>query len=88
MSEITYEILEPVAIISRNGNGLTKQVNRISWNNQPAVIDIRAWSAKGKPYKGITLTLDEARALREALNNVLNRMGVLTNEQQEHRNSE
>lgn len=55
----------------------------ISWNGRPATVDIRAWSAKNKPYKGIVLTIAEAVALKE----VLNRMEVLKNEQQECGNS-
>lgn len=67
MSDCTFTIEKHIATLSGGEEGVSKQINRISWNGKPAVIDIRAWSSKGKPYKGITLSADEAKALKEAL---------------------
>ena len=67
MSDCTFTIEKHIATLSGGEEGVTKQINRISWNGKPAVIDIRAWSGKGKPYKGITLDESEAKALKEAL---------------------
>lgn len=67
MSDCTFNIEKHIATLSGSEGEVTKQVNLISWNDKAAVIDIRTWSSKGKPYKGITLTIDEAKALKEAL---------------------
>lgn len=67
MSDCTFTIEKHIATLSGGEGEVTKQINRISWNGKPAVIDIRAWSGKGKPYKGITLDKSEAKALKEAL---------------------
>lgn len=67
MSDCTFNIEKHIATLSGSEGEVQKQVNLVSWNDKPATIDIRAWSSKGKPYKGITLTIDEAKALKEAL---------------------
>lgn len=67
MSDCTFNIERHIATLSGSEGEVQKQINLVSWNDKPATIDIRAWSSKGKPYKGITLTIDEAKALKEAL---------------------
>lgn len=67
MSDCTFTIEKHIATLSGGENEVSKQINLVSWNGKPAVIDIRAWSGKGKPYKGITLSADEVKALKEAL---------------------
>lgn len=67
MSDCTFNIEQRIATLSGGEGEVTKQINLISWNGKPPVIDIRTWSSKGKPYKGITLTPDEAKVLKEAL---------------------
>ena len=65
-----YEIVELVAVLSQSGD-TTKELNRISYNGQPAKYDLRSWrraDGEEKLLKGLTLTEDEARALKEALN--------------------
>lgn len=68
MSDCTFNIEKHIATLSGSEGEVTKQVNLISWNDKAAVLDIRAWSGKGKPYKGVTLSWSEAIALRDALN--------------------
>lgn len=68
MNECTFNIEKHIATLSGSEEEVTKQVNLISWNDKAAVLDIRAWSSKGKPYKGVTLSWSEAIALRDALN--------------------
>lgn len=67
MSDCTFNIEKHIATLSGSEGEVTKQVNLVSWNDKPATIDIRAWSGKMKPYKGITLTIDEAKTLKEVL---------------------
>lgn len=65
-----YEVVEQVAVLSQSGD-TTKELNRVSYNGSPAKYDLRSWRRAGgeeKLLKGLTLTDEEARALRDALN--------------------
>lgn len=68
MADIKFEIIETLGVISTSSKGWTTEVNRVSWNDKPAKIDIRDWSPDHeKVGKGITLTDEEAQALKEIL---------------------
>lgn len=68
MSEIKYEIIEKLGILSESTNGWTKELNLISWNGGTPKYDIRDWSPDHeKMGKGITLTDEEAKKLKELL---------------------
>ena len=70
---ITFRMERPIAVLSRNERGYTKEINLISWNGSDPKYDIRNWHPdRQKCGKGIALTEEEARALMDALNNVLN----------------
>lgn len=65
-----YEIVEKVAVLSQSRD-TTKELNRVSYNGSPAKCDLRSWrrtDGEEKLLKGLTLTDEEARALKEALN--------------------
>lgn len=65
-----YEVVEQVAVLSQSGD-TTKELNRVSYNGSPAKYDLRSWKradGEEKLLKGLTLTDEEARALRDALN--------------------
>jgi len=69
MSEIKYEIVKKIGVLSKAGSGWTKELNLISWNDREAKYDIRDWSADGeKMGKGVTLSREEMSALKELLN--------------------
>ena len=69
MSEIKYELVKKLGSISENAKGWKKEVNLISWNDNAAKYDIRDWSPDGsKMGKGITLTNEEIKSLRDLLN--------------------
>lgn len=71
MSDIKFEIIETLGVISTSSKGWTTEVNRVSWNDKPAKIDIRDWSPDHqKMGKGITVTDEEAQALKEILENI------------------
>lgn len=70
MSDIKFSIEQSIAVLSGNEGEITKQINYISWDEKPPVIDIRTWSSKNQPYKGVTLTISEAQALKTALNSL------------------
>ena len=68
MSEIKYEIIEKLGILSESTKDWTKELNLISWNGGTPKYDIRDWSPDHeKMGKGITLTDEEAKKLKELL---------------------
>ncbi len=65
-----YEITEHIATLSENGN-TAKQLNKVSYNGGAPKYDLRQWrnvDGEARMLKGITLSDEEARALKEALN--------------------
>lgn len=71
MSEIKYEIIKKLGVLSKSASGWAKEVNLISWNDRDAKYDIRDWSADGeKMGKGVTLSREELLALKELLNKI------------------
>jgi len=69
MAEITFEIIEEIGIIAEKSKGWRTEINLVSWNSGKAKYDIRDWSPKReKMGKGITLSYDEIKQLKEILN--------------------
>ena len=71
MADIKYEIEKELGVISESTKGWRKELNLISWNGKEAKYDLRDWAPEhDKMGKGITLTLDELKALKELLNDI------------------
>jgi len=71
MTEIKYEIVKKIGVLSQAGSGWTKELNLISWNDREPKYDLRDWSADGeKMGKGVTLSREELSALKELLNTI------------------
>ena len=69
MPEIKYELIKSIGIVSEGKNGWNKELNLIKWNEREAVYDIRTWSPdREKMGKGITISVEEAKVLRDMLN--------------------
>ena len=69
---ITCEIVEPIAVLSENEKGYTKEINLISWNGAEPKFDIRNWHpGRERSGKGITLTKEEIINLMDAMEEVL-----------------
>ena len=69
MSDITYEIVMQLGVISQSSSGWTKELNLIRWNDRPPKYDIRDWSADHSQMgRGVTLSREELLALRDLLN--------------------
>ena len=69
MSEIKYEIIKNIAVLSTSASGWSKELNLISWSDREPKYDLRDWSADhSKMGKGVTLTKEELLALKELLN--------------------
>jgi hypothetical protein len=69
MAEIKYEITEELAVLSESARGWTKEVNLVSWNDREPKLDIREWSPEHERMgKGVTISKEEAKLLRDVLN--------------------
>ncbi len=63
-------IVEELATLSESGSW-RKQLNIVQWGNNIAKYDIRSWNEDNtKMGKGVTLSLEEIRTLKKALNNL------------------
>ncbi|MDD3395372.1 MAG: PC4/YdbC family ssDNA-binding protein [Anaerotignum sp.] len=61
------EITKTYGVISEGK--LNKEVNLISWNGRKEQIDIRGWNdTHTECGKGVVLSMEEAKALRDILN--------------------
>ena len=71
MAEIKYEVVKELGVLSETGNGWTKEINLVSWNDRSPVYDIRTWSeGKDRMGKGITLNAEEIKELKALLNSI------------------
>jgi hypothetical protein len=71
MSEIKYEIIKKIGVLSKSDSGWAKELNLISWNERDAKYDIREWSPdRERRGKGVTLSKEELLALKELLNKI------------------
>ena len=71
MAEIKFEIEKELGSISESPKGWTKELNLISWNGKEAKYDLRDWAPEHeKMGKGVTLTNDELKQLKELLNSM------------------
>jgi hypothetical protein len=71
MAAIKYEIKEKLGILSNSSKGWAKELNLISWNEREPKYDIRDWdTGNEKMGKGVTLSKEELKALRDLLNDM------------------
>ena len=66
--DVTFEIMEEIGIISTQDTGWTREINLVRWNGGVAKYDIRDWApGNEKMGKGISMSLEELKALKEIL---------------------
>ncbi|AJD27376.1 hypothetical protein G8E05_07950 [Clostridium botulinum] len=71
MADIKFEIKDKLGVISESSKGWTKELNLISWNGKQAKYDLRDWAPEHeKMGKGVTLSAEELKSLKEILNNM------------------
>lgn len=71
MAEIKFEIEKELGSISESPKGWTKELNLISWNGKETKYDLRDWAPEHeKMGKGVTLTNDELKQLKQLLNSM------------------
>ncbi len=70
MSEIKYDIVKEIGVLSVSSKGWRRELNVISWNDGPPKYDIRDWAPnREKMNKGITLSEEEMEKLIALLEN-------------------
>lgn len=71
ISDIKYEIEKELGVVSETVKGWKKELNLISWNSKEAKYDLRDWAPDyEKMGKGITLSKEELKSLKELLNSI------------------
>ncbi len=69
MTNLKFEIKESIGTLSESSKGWTKELNLISWNNREPKYDLRDWAPDhAKMGKGVTLSAEELKKLRDLLN--------------------
>lgn len=69
MADIKFEIIKGLGIVSESPKGWKKELNLISWNEKEPKYDLRDWNPEHKKMgKGITLSAEELKKLRDILN--------------------
>ena len=67
--QISYKIVEQIAVLHESPGGWRKELNLICWNDKEPKYDIRDWApGNSKMGKGVTLSAEEASQLKKALN--------------------
>ena len=67
-TEISFEIVEHIGVLSTGSKGWTKELNLVSWNGREPKCDLREWSPEHeKMGKGVTLSKEELDALKGIL---------------------
>ena len=66
--EVKFDIIEEIGVLSEGSRGWRKELNLVSWNGAKPKYDIREWAPdREKMGKGVTLTEEEAKKLKELL---------------------
>lgn len=67
--DIIFEIKETTEVLLESAKGWKEELNLISWNDKETKYDIKYWDEEHKKMaKGVTLTTDELKKLRDVLN--------------------
>lgn len=75
MNESRFEIEEHIGNITAEDKPVKKELNLVSWNGRKPAYDLRSWKydemgSRIAAFKGIVITVDEPKALKELLNSM------------------
>ena len=71
MSDIKFEIMQELGILSESAKGWKKELNLVSWNGAAPKYDLRDWAPNHeKMGKGLTMTSEEVEVLKDILNSI------------------
>ena len=63
-----FEIVKNIVTLSTEKGGWSKELNLVSFNDAPPKYDLRSWDPDHqKMGKGVTLSKEEMKALKEAI---------------------
>ena len=65
--QINFKLERRIGALSKSKTGWTKELNLVVWDEKYVKYDIRTWDPAGKPGRGVTLTLEEAKELHRLL---------------------
>ena len=66
--EINCIITREIAVLSSAQSGWQLELNEVAWNGKEAKLELRRWAPNHeKCNRGVTLTVQEAKALLSAL---------------------
>ncbi|TZE81982.1 YdbC family protein [Calorimonas adulescens] len=69
---VKFKIIQNLGILFASSKGWKKEINLISWDGREPKYDIRDWDPEHKRMsKGITLTAEELKKLKEILDNMI-----------------
>ena len=71
MAGLKFDIKENLGTLSESSKGWKKELNYISWNDNEPKYDLREWDpTHEKMGKGVTLTAEELKKLKNLLNDM------------------
>lgn len=71
MADIKFEVKKSLGVLSEGSRGWQKEINLMSWNENAPKYDIRDWAPEhAKMGKGVTLSAEELKVLRDILNDM------------------
>lgn len=71
MNKAEFQIVEHIGTLS--GGKVSTELNLVEWGRMKPAYDLRRWKldeGEKVPCKGLTLSADELRTLRDILNNM------------------
>lgn len=69
MSELKFEIIKNLGVLSEGSRGWQREINLISWNGRTPKLDVRDWSPDHQRMgKGLTFTREELQKLKDFIN--------------------
>ena len=51
MSDIKFEIVKKIGVLSKSEKGWAKELNLVSWNDREPKYDLRTWSPDGQTMR-------------------------------------
>lgn len=71
MSELKYEIIKTLGVLSEGSRGWQREINLVSWNGRKAKLDVRDWSPEHQRMgKGLTFAREDLIKFKEFINTV------------------
>ncbi|MBQ7444570.1 MAG: hypothetical protein IJS71_01335 [Clostridia bacterium] len=71
MSDVKFEIVRRIAVISDKGSGWTREINLVRWNDGGLKVDIRDWnSGRQSMRKGLTFNRPEFLSIVKAFKKI------------------